>query len=142
MVGFGHVERLVGDYFCDDWAFEEGGGFFLGFLGDALLFWRCWIDSGAIHIPEVRALTVESARVVDVPESVEDLGVGDDGGIKFDHDAFCGPGVFVRDLLIGRVFDFATDVTDGSSCDSRGHAEVLFGSPEASSGEDGAISFG
>lgn len=142
MVGFGHVERLVGDDFCDDWSLEERSGFLFGFLGDALLFWSCGIDSGAVHIAEIRALAVKDTGVVDIPESVEDLGVGDDCGVEFDHDSFGGSGVFIGDLLIGGVFDFATNVSGGSGEDSGGHAEVFFGSPEAPSGEDGAFSFG
>lgn len=142
MVGFGHVEGLVGDDFGDDWALEERSGFLFGFLGDALLFRGCGIDSGAVHIPEVRALAVEGTGVVDVPESVEDLGIGDDCGVEFNHDSLSGSGVFIGDLLVGGVFDFATDVSGGCGEDSGGHAEVLFGSPKASSGEDGAFSFG
>ncbi len=142
MVGFGHVEGLVGDDFCYDWALEEWSSFHFGFFSDALLFWSCGIDSGAIHIPEVRALAVEGTGVMDIPESVKYLRVCDDGGIEFDHYTFGGSGVFIGDLLVGGVFDLAADVSGGCGEDSGGHSEILFGSPEASSGEDGALSLG
>lgn len=71
---------------------------------------------------------------MDVPESVEDLGIGDYGWVEFHHDALGGPGIFVRDLLVSWVLDSSADVTDCSCGDSGGHAEVLFGAPEASSG--------
>lgn len=84
------------------------------------------VDARSVLVAEIGALAVEGAGIVDLPELVENLGVGDLRGVEFDDCGFSVTCVIVADFFVCRVFGFAGDIADGGCGDARGCPKVLF----------------
>src|SRR5918994_2887177 len=110
VLGLGHPER---DGFADlghHLAGPQSRSFDVGdrVLGDPALLLAQIEDLRAVVRAEVVALAVLRGRVVDLEEDLEDVAVGDAGGVEDDLGCFGVP----RVLAIGRVVVLAAGVSD------------------------------
>src|SRR6476660_9196205 len=92
-------------------------------------------DRRAVLCAPVRALAVELGGIVVLPENLQQVGVGDLGGIEVDLDGFCVASPIGADLLIGRIVGMATDVTHAGRSYTRKLPKCGFNSPKTACGE-------
>src|SRR5882762_8945758 len=134
MILLAYVERAGRGYLRGDRLAEFAAGLQRGFrlFRGRLLLWRMEEDRGAVLRAEVRALAVHLRRVVHLPESIEQLLIGQCRWIESDLHDFGMPGFIGADVFIGRVFCVAAAVPDDCVNNSRNAAECCFDPPKAS----------
>src|SRR6185437_3242268 len=92
-------------------------------------------DCRAVLLAEVRALTVQLRGIVVLPENIEQVFIGNSGGVVIDLDRFrmaCGVGA---NVFVGGVLHLTADVTDAGSGYARNLTKRRFYAPETSSCE-------
>ena len=104
-------------------------------FGNPLLLVAGGEDRGSIAGPDVVALAIARAWVVNLEEELEDLSIADAGWIKDDLDCF---GVSVM-TAIGRVGAGAARVADPGRQNAVVAADEVLHAPEAASGKNGAF---
>ena len=141
VVGLGVVEAFEGSDLGDDGLVEDVGGIELGDVGgaDFALLVVDVEDRGTVGGADVGALAVESGGVMNGEEDLEELAVGDFGGVEDDFDGFGVAGGFGGYLVVGGGVGRTSGVTGGGCRDALDALEDGLGSPEAAAGEDGGL---
>lgn len=144
VVVFGGEELGGGGEFGDNGVGEDLGGGQLvnGGLGGGALVFGVVEDGGAVLGAVVGTLAVEGGGIVDGEEDVEELGVGDEGGVKDDADGFGVAGHAGADVLVGGVGEVAANVAGFDGNDAFEVEEDGFETPETASGEGGGFGGG
>ena len=97
------------------------------------------VDGGAVLGADVVALAHALRRVVDLPERLEEIVVGDLGGVERDQDGLRVAGAAGADLVVGRVRRRPTLVADGRRVHAGQRPEGTLGAPEAAEAEVGDL---
>jgi hypothetical protein len=139
LFGFGFVEMLKRDELGDNGIGPEFGDLGHGAFGDLLLLGAGIKDDRAVVGANVIALAVEGGGVVDGPKNVEDVGVGNNGGVVLDAHGFGMAGGAARDLLVGGVGDVTASITGRYSRDALNLLVGGLQAPKTSSGKDGGL---
>ena len=87
----------------------------------------------------VWALAIDLRSIVILPEDLQEIVVGDLGGIEFHFDGFGVAGAVGANFFIGGILGFAADVADARGDHSGYLAESRFHSPETSCCECGLL---
>src|SRR6266568_441387 len=104
-------------------------------LGGPLLLGRKVEDRRAVLGAHVRALAVHLGRVVVLPEDVQELLVGDLGGVELDLDRLGMAAAAAADLLVGRALGGPAGVPHGGGDYPGRHPERRLNPPEATPGK-------
>jgi hypothetical protein len=110
---------------------------FFGGAGGGFLLWGGKENGGTILAAEVRALAVDLGGIVILPEDVEQLFVGELGGIVGDFYCFGVAGAVSADFLVGWIAGLAAGIAYASGDDAGQLAEGGFDSPETTCGKNG-----
>jgi len=97
------IERGQREDFGDNGFREVGGGLLAGLFGGGLLLVVVREDDGAVLGTFVATLSVHGGGVVSFPKDLEDLVVGDDGGVEVDLNDLGVAGVTGADGFVGGV---------------------------------------
>ena len=137
MLGFGLPELACRNDFGHNLAGPQARSIDIGdrVFGNPPLLVAGVEDRGSIAGPDVVALAIARAWVVNLEEELEDLSIADAGRIKDDLDCF---GVSVM-IAIGRVGAGAARVADPGRQNAVVAADEVLHAPEAASGKNGAF---
>src|SRR5690606_16275929 len=108
-------------------------------LGDALLVGRRVEDRRPVLCADVGALTVEGRRVVDREEDVEQIAIGDYGGIELYADDRPVAGAAAANLVVRRLLDVPARVAGFDGVNAAQVVEHGLQAPEAAAGENGGL---
>lgn len=131
----GFVEVGCGGDFGDDRGVEVLLSPLFAFFGLLSLVVGVGEDSGAVLGSDVGTLLVEGCGVVDFPEEVKKLFVGDFFGIESGLNDFGVAGESATDFFVGDVFDVAAHVSAVDLFDAVELAEEVFDTPETAAAE-------
>src|SRR5689334_18087705 len=89
-------------------------------------------NRGAILLAEVRTLAVQLGWIVVLPENIEQIFIGNSGGIVINLDRFRMAGGIRANVFVRGVLHLAADVTDSGSRYAWNLTEGRFNAPETS----------
>ena len=141
MIVLGGIEGLQGNDLGDDGVGPEGciGKLFDDGGGGLLLGGSGKKDGRTVLGAHVSALTVEGSGVVDGEEDVQQVSVGDDGGVEGDPDGLGVTGDAGADELIRGVGPAPAAVAGDDVGNAADLAKDGFETPEAAAGKDGLL---
>ena len=103
-----------------DWSikFAALSYFLLRLFGRGFLFRRMIENHGAVLGADIRALSIQSRRIVVRPENVEELIVIDLGRIEFQLNNLSVASVIAANIFVARIVFVSARIPDSGRCDT------------------------
>ena len=135
------VEFNCRDDLCNNWVavFSDLVKFSFDFLGNLFLFLIVIINCRPILTAYVWTLPVRRGGIMQIKEGSNKVAIADCFGIIFDLHGFGVAGIIRTNLVVGRVFDFATSIPNSCAGHPRNFQQAGFDPPETARRKGGLL---